>query len=316
MLLAPTSHTINSDISINDAIDLVSPILYFDIFNYPLSLSEIHSYTKLKIEPEVKLKQWLAFFVELDLIQYADGFYGIKNIENNISRRKLGNVMAKTVLAKAEKYISLISKFPFVRAIFISGSLSKNYADVNSDVDYFIVAQKNRLWVCRTLLVVFKKIFLFNSKKYFCVNYFVGTDNLEIPDKNIFTATEIATLLPVHNQQVYHTFLSSNKWVFDFFPNKQNNAISHDSINMSTNYFEFIFAGKFGNWLDDFFMRVTLSRWKSKFSDFDSDLFNHAFRSRKNVSKHHPNNFQNIVLNELAIKKQKFIEAFNTAIYK
>ena len=76
-----------------------------------------------------------------------------------------------------------ISKFPYVRAILLSGSISKGYMDKDSDVDYFIITQPNRLWVTRLLLMLFKKIFLFNSRKVFCINYFVDSEKLEIEEK-------------------------------------------------------------------------------------------------------------------------------------
>ena len=99
---------------------------------------------------------------------------------------------------KALRNARLIFHFPFTRAIMISGSLSKNYADEASDVDYFIIVKPGRLWIARTLLIIYKRIFLMNSKKYFCVNYFIDEDHLEIEEKNLFTAVELTTLIPIH----------------------------------------------------------------------------------------------------------------------
>ena len=92
-----------------------------------------------------------------------------------------------------------IKRFPFVRAVFLSGELSKNISSDDGDIDFMIVTEKNRLWICRTLLTFFKKIFLFNQKKYLCINYFVDEEHLHLPKKNIFTATEIAHVKPLFN---------------------------------------------------------------------------------------------------------------------
>ena len=82
------------------------------------------------------------------------------------------------VLVKAKAKARFISKFPFVAAVGVSGSLSKGYYDSDSDIDFFIITQHNRLWICRTLLMVYKKIFLLNSRKYFCPNYFISSEQL------------------------------------------------------------------------------------------------------------------------------------------
>ncbi len=113
----------------------------------------------------------------------------------------------------------LISRFPFVRAVLASGSLSKGYMDEKSDIDFFIITAPHRLWIARTLLVLYKRLFLGGSHKHFCVNYFVDEDHLEIEEKNLFTATELATVLPLYGAEQYKSLIKTNGWVRDFFPN-------------------------------------------------------------------------------------------------
>ena len=67
---------------------------------------------------------------------------------------------------------------PYVRGVFISGQLSRYIADQKSDIDYFIVTEPERLWIVRTLFVLFRRTFLLNNRKYFCTNYYVTTEKL------------------------------------------------------------------------------------------------------------------------------------------
>ena len=85
--------------------------------------------------------------------------------------------------------------FPFVRGVFLSGSISKGFMSESDDIDYFIITAPGRLWLTRTLLILFKKIFLFNSFRNFCLNYFIDSENLYIPEHNRYTATEIVFLI-------------------------------------------------------------------------------------------------------------------------
>ena len=85
--------------------------------------------------------------------------------------------------------------------------------DNRGDVDYFIITKNNRLWLCRANC---EKIFLFNSRKFFCVNFFLGS-SLLIDENNIFTATEIFTLQPVFNKELYCKLIEINSWVEDYY---------------------------------------------------------------------------------------------------
>ena len=56
-----------------------------------------------------------------------------------------------------------------------------------------IITAPHRLWVGKDLLMLFKKIVLFNSKNIFVLNYFIASDNMNIEERNIYTLTEIVT---------------------------------------------------------------------------------------------------------------------------
>ena len=168
------------------------------------------------------------------------------------------------------------------------------------DIDYFIITAPKRLWICRTLLVLFKKVFLLNSKKYFCVNYFVDEDNLEIIDKNMFTATEVSYLLPVFNEELILQLKQKNNWTKEYFPH-----FTHPlklNINASKNKkwkgIESLFSEKMGDLLDLWLMKITFKRWQKKFKHFNSSKFELTMRTNRGISKHHPQDFQNKVLGE------------------
>src|SRR5690606_39126981 len=104
--------------------------------------------------------------------------------------------------------------FPFVAFVGISGSLSKGFAAADGDFDFFIITSANRLWICRTLLHLFKKLsFLAGAQHRFCMNYFIDISHAAIEERNRYTAIELSSLIPVCGLKVYQHFLSQNKWV-------------------------------------------------------------------------------------------------------
>ncbi len=197
---------------------VIKTLLYFDIFNYPLKAQEVFNFLRVNSSSETAVVRCLNALAEKNISSVLAIFI-LQADENIIHRRIKGNAEADKFLNAAKTKASLIARFPFVRAVMASGSLSKGYMHEKSDLDFYIVTEPERLWIARTLLVMYKRIFLFNSNKHFCVNYFIDTAHLEIEEKNLFTATELATLIPLYNVGCYSALQSSNEWVQDFFPN-------------------------------------------------------------------------------------------------
>jgi hypothetical protein len=171
------------------------------------------------------------------------------------------------MLRKAEKAGKLISAFPFVKGVAISGSLSKYFADENTDVDFFIITAPNRLWIARTLLHIFKKLtFLFNLQDLFCMNYFIDQSEPVILEKNIYTATEIATILPVRGGEAFEIFFSANDWTRNFLPNK--NICLHSIKEVKKTWLRYltekILDNRLGDRVDNFLMHLTGKSWDSK----------------------------------------------------
>lgn len=288
---------------------LIRALLYFDIFNHPLSSKEIFHLIPVHSISECELMDVLTDLTTHNLIYYHNGYYSLSPSVESVKRRLAGELCANTMIKRMQKFSSLISSFPFVKAVTISGSLSKNYMDENSDIDYFIITERNRLWLARTLLILYKKLFLFNSKKNFCVNYFVSEDQMSIPDRNVFTATEVSYLIPVYNYNAYFHFMKVNDWNKGFFPNfplRGKDLVVKEAYPNIKSVLEKLFSNSIGEKLDTFFFKLTLKRWKKKFKTFDESTFDLRMRSKKNVSKHHPNGFQEKVLSQLQKKITEF----------
>lgn len=278
-------------------------LAYFDIFQHPLTNVELAMLCACEttlIDKEV---------LELEKAQqcfFCDGFVSLnRDISSLINDRRVKELEAQNYFEKLPRYVRLIRRFPFVKGIAISGSLSKNVMYKDGDVDYFIITSENRLWLCRTLLILYKKTVLLNSRKFFCLNYFVDEKNLKIPDENLFTAVEIAYLLPVYNVAIFDQLKAENGWIQKFIP-PVNTGISTIQLEKRTNSYllEKLVQGKLGDTLDTFFMKLTYRRWQRKFPAFPKVKFDQTMRTQRGVSKHHPRDFQAKVLTTYKSKLQ------------
>lgn len=288
---------------------VLMPLLYFEVFSYPLTITELLHFCQAQGCKRETVEQALQTGIAQGYIFQHEQFYACQDKPEWITKRKEHNHRATRYLARAYKMAQLIRRFPYVRGVFLSGALSKNVMPKDGDIDYFIVTKPGRLWVSRTLLVLFKKIFLLNSHKYFCVNYFVDEDHLEIEEKNLFTATEVVTLVPLYNAKLYRAFCKVNAWTQEYcpnFPEKETEKTIPFQESFLQRNMEHLLNGEWGERVDGYCLRTTLHHWQKKFQNFDPDKFANALKSRRYVSKHHPQDFQSKVLNAYEERIQSF----------
>jgi hypothetical protein len=275
-------------------------LLYYDIFRYPLNADEIYRFLGLDGVDMAAVNNSLLSLKDRRIIYQFGDFFTVGNSIALVDRRVKGNAIAEKYLLIARKKANFIAKFPFVRAVLASGSLSKGYMDDKSDIDFFIITKPQRLWIARTLLVLYKRLFLFNSHKYFCVNYFVDEAHLEIEEKNLFTATELATVLPLYGHQHYVMLQRSNQWLKNFFPNFALRSLTNvpaGHMSRIKQFTEKLLNTFFADPLERYCRHRTLARWEKHYAkSYSAEDFEVAFKSKSYASKNHPSNFQKSIM--------------------
>lgn len=276
-------------------------LAYFDLFNYPVSLQEIQFFLDSHL-PEQKLRELVEQMVEDKCIFRFGEFYSIQNDESLALRRINGNNRAKDLLVRAYKVARFLFHFPYVRGIGISGSLSKNFADEEADIDFFIITAPNRLWIARTIMHTAKKLsFLVGKQHWLCMNYYIDETAMEIEEKNIFTAMELITLLPAYGNGAITNFFEKNEWASSYYPNYSIKVKSVESNYFKSalkSFFEKLMNNKLGDKLDDYLMKLTTKRWNEKTTQkkLNRRGVRMGLSTGKHFSKPNPEFFQKKVL--------------------
>lgn len=291
--------------------NILATLAYFDLFNYPLTSGEIFLFLKNKYELcdfEIALKCLVA---NQSIYQFSN-FYSLKNDYSLIARRCKGNKKAADMIKTAGKVSDILIRFPYVRAIAISGSLSKNYADENSDIDLFIITAKNRLWIARTLMHAFKKLtFLINKQDYFCMNYYIDEEQLEIVEKTLYTAIEVVTLIPLQGDTAIERFYAANAWTREYLPNKIMRISSAKPLKPSLfkRLFEKMMDNNAGNAIDNILMNITAGRWlkKTATKKLNSKGTIMSLDVNKHYAKPDPKNFQHKLLEQYERKVSRIL---------
>jgi len=166
-------------------------------------------------------------------VHLENGFFylGHEVIERQKMREKIG--AEKWNIAR--KFTKFFRRVPFVREIFISGSLARGNTTENSDIDLLIVAKHGRIWTARMFiyLITFfsgkhrhgKKI-----KDRFCLNHFISDKNLEIKRQSLYNAETYLHLVPILKEKnIADEFRQANQWIKNYFP-YSDGAVSDDAI--------------------------------------------------------------------------------------
>ncbi|MGZ9167219.1 MAG: hypothetical protein ACXW4U_18770 [Anaerolineales bacterium] len=190
-------------------------LAYADIFDYPLTASEVHRYlTAAKASREEVARVLL----DASLFAQVDDYFTLRGREHIVETRKRRAIIAAQLWPKAVRYGRMIAMLPFVRMVAVTGSLAMKNADEGNDVDYMIVTAPNRLWTCRALSLLLARLANLEGVNL-CPNYLVTTNALELKERSLYVAHELAQMIPLAGMKTYREIRRLNLWIHDYLPN-------------------------------------------------------------------------------------------------
>jgi hypothetical protein len=242
---------------------IYNTLAFFDAQDLPLTLVEIKTY--LVASPslrEISLPEVQKVLAEalIGKIEQQNGFYFLSGRKELVALRQKRYRVSLAMLRKCRKYLWALRFFPYLRAVAISGSLALLNSDENSDIDLFLITKKNRIWVSRFLVSLYFQIL--GQRRYerhikgrFCLNHYLSEDSEIRQDKNLYTAVEYASLLPVLGKEELIKFWRKNSWLQQFLrrPLPESRAIFFGlQFGFWRIFFEFILEYSIGpliNWV-------------------------------------------------------------------
>ena len=200
---------------------IIKTVAYFDVFDFPLTVSELHKY--LLTKEKYSLLNIIKQIENNNFLGSCQGFYFVKGRDQIIQQRKEKYLVANKKIRKSLFYIKMLSKLPFVEAIFICNTLSILNARDESDVDLAIVAREGKIWTARFFCAVLMKIFNKrpseeNQKDKICLSFYFGADSLDLErvrnDNDIHFTNWVAQFMPVYGRdEIISEFCRENGWV-------------------------------------------------------------------------------------------------------
>ncbi|QMW06571.1 nucleotidyltransferase domain-containing protein [Spirosoma foliorum] len=282
-MVTARSNPLNWEVKKRDTLNI---LVYSHIFQYPLSEKEI--FERGKIEAD-ELVVCLSELVRERKIFLIDNFYCLRNDKTIIERRKNRNNRALKYMKIARIVTRIIINFPYIRAVFLSGSISKDCVDPDSDIDFFIITEPKRLWIVNFFCSCFRRFFLLNQSKFFCYNYLIDSKHLSIDERSLYTAIELKTLVPLFGYKYYKEMALENSWAADFFP--RFSLLPDKDVTKKQSFIQKVlekcFNNDLGEKMDKWLLDYSIKKRKRKFNPILFEQPNYYIDLQRHVAKSH-----------------------------
>jgi hypothetical protein len=226
-------------------------LAYADVFNYPLTLSELHRYLiGLAATPESVAE---ALHRHPDY-EAGGGYYALPGRSSLVSLRERRARIAATMWPRVLAYGRAISRLPFVRMVALTGALSMDNVEPNDDFDFLVVVTSGRVWVARMLIIQTVVKQAARRGDEVCPNFLLAEHALAMQERTLFHAHEVTQMIPLYGADVYRHLRAENQWTDTFLPNAQGTPTHCDRISGGVSRYRALFEAPLrtplGAWLD------------------------------------------------------------------
>ena len=199
---------------------IVAAVAYRDMFQFAPDAAEITRYLPHLQSSEANVHAALAGGRLVPEILVTDGqYYALKGREAFFALRRERREIARTLRAKAVRTAARIASLPFVQMIALTGSLAAENPDPDADLDVIIVTDAGRLWRVNAVTSTLRFIDQHLGPRHFCPNVMRSKAALEFENHRLYTAQEMAMMVPLFGYDTYLEIFDRNPWVHTYLPN-------------------------------------------------------------------------------------------------
>ncbi len=208
---------------------IIDCLIYFNIFKHPLTSFEIYKYLNFKIK-YAELRDILNELLLLDKIKRKNSFYFLSGQENIIEERFKKINYFKRKRKKAQRFVSKISLFPWVKGVALANIIGDHNLRNSSDIDLFIISSPGRIWLCRLTCSFLAKILglrpNYKTKKdKICLSFYISSDNLDLEkylynNDDLYFVHWLANLEALYDSSdIFKKIYLKNIWLKKYLPN-------------------------------------------------------------------------------------------------
>jgi hypothetical protein len=265
---------------------ILQTVTYSDVFDYPLTASEIHKYLVGIQASPIKVQQALEQNASLACREI---YFTLPERTNIVEIRKQREARSKQILPLAVRYGKILGQLPFIRMVALTGSLAVLNISDHADFDYMLVAAHGRVWTARAFALLFNR-FVRPFGWAICPNLILAESSLAWHTHDLYSARELCQMIPIAGINVYRKLIHANEWIKDFLPNAnlESNSLLFEKRKQASllqKLLEFPLRGKLGDLFERWEMNRKIARF-SKQSGFGEETIFSAEICQGNFDQH------------------------------
>jgi hypothetical protein len=195
-------------------------LLYADVFSFPMTEAELHHFLiGLSASPgDVRLALQRSVWLS-DRIERVNGYCCVRGRRDITDERHERDQASLALWPVARRFGAILAHLPFVRMVALTGALSmRNAHNHEDDIDYLLVTVPGRVWTARLFAVLLVRLARFVGVGL-CPNYVLAQTALTQSRQDLFTAHELAQMIPLAGRDVYEVMRAANPWASVMLPN-------------------------------------------------------------------------------------------------
>ena len=209
---------------------IIKTIVFFDLFNYPLTRWEIWQNLSIKVDLFVLESALDELMATEKILESYNGFYFLAGRQELffIRQQRYNYTNYKIKIARLASYFFRL--LPSVKLVAVSNLIGHHNLRDESDIDIFIVSSARRLWLTRFFCTGLMKMARMRpnsqgKRNKICLSFYASVDGLImeplrfIPSDPYFDHWFLG-LHPVYDEDNMLAYMrSKNAWLKEVFPN-------------------------------------------------------------------------------------------------
>lgn len=195
-------------------------IVFFDLFDYPLTVFEIWKWLDGKVAL-FDLEKILDSELVLKFVSKKDGFLFLPGRIDLLSTRRERHNHSLRKIKIARRFVELFKICPFVQSVLLVNSIGQNNMRDSGDIDFLIITAPRRLWLTRLFCTGIAKLSNSrptkeNKKDKICLSFYLSAEDMnlkefEIADGDPYFFYWLRSLVLLYNKNgTFENFLADN----------------------------------------------------------------------------------------------------------
>jgi hypothetical protein len=197
---------------------ILRTLMYADIFDYPLTVAEIHHYLIAAamgaggVAELLERSKYLA-----DRTMRVNGYVTLRGRQDIAAMRDARRDSSRHLWQQARRWAGRLGCLPFVRMVAVTGALAVDNAPAGDDIDLLIVTRPGRVWLARALAIALVRAARLLGVGL-CPNYVLADSAMSQHERNLYVAHDLAQMVPLVGLPVYRRMRAVNAWSFAYLP--------------------------------------------------------------------------------------------------